>query len=150
MDELPAQPGSYALILGLTEARVLQVGQLGRFAFPAGIYIYLGSARGPGGIQSRLGRHLSGGGQPHWHIDYLREATEIRGYGYVQEAGTPLECAWSQKLVALPNTRIAVPGFGASDCHTGCPAHLIYFHELQMDEVLVAVKSLHPSIRTSA
>jgi Uri superfamily endonuclease len=156
MDELPAQPGSYALILELTGPQVLQVRRLGRFNFLAGIYVYLGSACGPGGIRARVGRHLCGGGQPHWHIDYLRPEADFRGYGYIVETGdchvahTPKECNWSQKLAALPGASIPVPRFGASDCRSGCPAHLVYCQDLQIDEVLAAVKSLNPDIKTSA
>jgi Uri superfamily endonuclease len=150
MDDLPAQPGSYALILELTQPQVLEIGRLGGFGFPAGIYVYLGSARGPGGIRARVGRHLRSGDKLHWHFDYLRQTTEIRGFGYLLETGTTMECAWSQKLAASPDARIPVPGFGASDCQAGCPAHLIYFHNLEVEEVLAAVKSLHPGIKIFA
>jgi Uri superfamily endonuclease len=134
MDVLPHQTGIYALILELIQLRELAIGRMGRFEFPAGFYIYLGSAQGPGGIRGRLGRHLRGAYKPHWHIDFLRIESEIRGYGYVLDNGdsrlAPTECCWFQKLAAIPNTKIPVPKFGASDCQSGCRAHLIHFPAL--------------------
>jgi Uri superfamily endonuclease len=37
----------------------------------------------------------------------------------------PLECAWSRALAALPGAMMPVRGLGASDCRSGCAAHLI-------------------------
>ncbi|HIQ09546.1 MAG TPA: DUF123 domain-containing protein, partial [Anaerolineaceae bacterium] len=55
---LPSTPGAYALALRLERPVGLRVGALGVWDFPEGVYVYLGSARGPGGIRARLGRHL--------------------------------------------------------------------------------------------
>ncbi len=131
MDELPIQPGTYALILELSAPQDLQIGRLGRFHFPAGVYVYLGSARGPGGIRARLGRHLRGGTKTRWHIDYLRASARVAGYGFqVQDASQKtaihLECQWSQEMVKLPSAVTLVKKFGASDCDSGCQAHLVF------------------------
>ncbi|HEX9029228.1 MAG TPA: DUF123 domain-containing protein, partial [Anaerolineales bacterium] len=56
--DLPAAPGSYVLYLRLSQRLELGVGRLGRLSFPAGEYLYLGSAGGPGGLRARLGRHI--------------------------------------------------------------------------------------------
>ena len=130
IQSIPSEPGSYLLWLGLSQDQDLPVGRLGGFRFPAGDYLYLGSAHGPGGLRARLGRHLRGSGKSHWHIDHLRAVAQVRGFGYQIRAGRlPIyaECDWSQKLAALPDVSLPVPGFGASDCHTGCPAHLVHF-----------------------
>ncbi|MEW5867784.1 MAG: GIY-YIG nuclease family protein [Chloroflexota bacterium] len=127
---LPAISGSYALQLGLTTACRLQVGRLGEFDLPAGEYIYLGSARGPGGLSARLSRHLAGNQERlHWHIDYLRKIAIPGAICYLAGEPTrpPLECAWSQGLAELPGASIPAAGFGASDCRSGCIAHLIHF-----------------------
>jgi len=139
MDNLPVQPGTYALILGIHESHSIIVGRLGRFEILPGIYVYLGSARGPGGIRARLGRHLKRGDRLHWHIDYLRRESEILGYGFVlskvDDLGwTPTECYWSQTLVSLRYATIPVPKFGAGDCNIGCPAHLIHFPIMEANE----------------
>lgn len=141
--EIPRAPGSYALHLRLTASQTLTVGALGRIRFPAGDYVYLGSAHGPGGLRARLGRHLRGEGALRWHVDYLRRAAAVIGYGYAlvdadDPDPLPRECAWSQSLASLPEARIIAPGFGASDCRSGCAAHLVYFPRLETD-VLDAV-----------
>ena len=99
IQSIPAEPGSYLLWLGLPGELELSVGQLGAFRFPAGDYLYLGSAHGPGGLRARLGRHLRGDGKTHWHIDYLREAVSVHAVGWQKAAkGLPgrLECSWSR------------------------------------------------------
>ena len=125
---IPSDSGAYALWLKLRHSHQIQVGQLGEFTFLAGDYIYLGSARGPGGLRARLGRHLRGNGKIHWHIDYLRTVGDVRGYCYATTNALhrlPMECWWSQTLAALPGATIPAEGFGASDCRSGCRAHLI-------------------------
>ena len=47
--------GAYALVLHLERKEEITVGRLGTFAFPAGYYLYAGSALGPGGLEARLG-----------------------------------------------------------------------------------------------
>jgi Uri superfamily endonuclease len=123
---LPTIPGSYAVSFMLLEPVKISIGRLGWFDFPAGDYIYLGSAQGPGGLRSRLGHHLRSVKATHWHIDYLRPYLEIRAIGYLT-GNDNLECAWSQTLANLPAARLPAPGFGASDCVRGCPAHLVAF-----------------------
>jgi len=98
-----------------------EVGRLGRVCFD-GVYLYIGSALGPGGLK-RLERHLKvarGERQVRrWHIDYLLALGELRGM-FVRETGERLECALAGELAK--NFRPAVPGFGCSDCR--CHTHL--------------------------
>jgi len=127
---LPSLPGGYALELHLNGVASVQVGRMGLCRFPPGCYLYLGSARGPGGLRARLLRHLrpTGAIRLHWHIDYLRLLAPVTALAWLSEtAGAPLalECCWSQALAALPMAFIPVPGFGAADCRSGCPAHLV-------------------------
>jgi Uri superfamily endonuclease len=35
------------------------------------------------------------------------------------------ECRWSQALAGVKEIHIPLPGFGASDCRSGCTAHLV-------------------------
>lgn len=126
---IPADPGVYVLHLRLSQDRRLAIGRLGVFDFPAGEYLYVGSARGPGGLRARLGRHLEGNRALHWHIDYLRAAAEVCGFAYsvlaIPGSQPALECRWAQRLAGLPGFRPPVPGFGAGDCRNGCRAHLV-------------------------
>jgi Uri superfamily endonuclease len=129
---IPASPGSYILQLSLPAAVKLQLGRLGSLFFPAGEYLYFGSACGPGGLRARLERHWRGGERLHWHIDALRSVSAPRQAVYLLHAPVwlplpPPECRWSQAALGWPGAFIPAPGFGASDCRSGCRAHLVGF-----------------------
>ena len=89
--------------------------------FPPGAYLYLGSACGPGGLRSRLERHLLGKGssRPHWHIDALRAICEVKGVLAIRSSAR-LECGIASAMAALSDW--TVPGFGSTDCN--CLSHL--------------------------
>jgi Uri superfamily endonuclease len=123
---LPAEPGTYVLHLSVSSPCTPGIGRLGCQHFPAGHYFYVGSALGAGGLRARVGRHLRGAGAQHWHIDYLRAVTEVREVLYTV-TDSPLECAWGQALAQLPGAFVPVLHFGATDCRSGCAAHLIGF-----------------------
>ena len=120
---IPNSPGTYALVLRLENSRDIAVGRLGIFEFPAGWYIYVGSAHGSGGLAARVARHLRDSKSTHWHIDYLRPqdyATEVWcAFGVLD-----WECDWAKALSKSSGAKIPVPRFGASDCP--CPSHLIH------------------------
>ncbi len=129
--------GTYVLALWLGTERSLSVGRLGRQQFPAGWYLYVGSARGPGGLGARLERHkrrLGPGKRAHWHVDLLREHSTWGG-AWIRPSEERLECTWAQTLARRPDARIVVPGFGASDCR--CAAHLVYVPALPSDDWFV-------------
>ena len=141
---LPRLPGAYWLALHLVHPLPLRVGQLGEAIFPAGYYVYTGSAHGPGGLRARLGRHLRGNSPLRWHIDYLRAHATPIGYGWTTrpDPGLPWECRWAQALAAAPAAFHPLPGFGATDCRFHCPAHLVGFPSLKALQT-----ALHASTR---
>lgn len=96
----------------------ITVGALGKQRFPAGHYVYTGSARR--NLEARIRRHLARDKRLRWHIDYLLDRPGVRILE-VTTSDRP-ECAWNQSLRGI----IPVPGFGASDCRKGCGAHLVY------------------------
>jgi Uri superfamily endonuclease len=117
--------GAYVLYFNIKIPLTLQVGSLGLSVFPAGRYIYVGSARR--GIAARVLRHkrlaLQKDGKLHWHIDYLlvHRHTELSG----EEAWeNGIECRISKRIAAMSGVTVPVPGFGSSDCRAGCRAHL--------------------------
>ena len=129
----PPTGGTYILALHLPSAHTVRVGRLGTFDFPAGWYLYIGSAHGPGGLAARLARHrrhLGGAKRPRWHADYFRQEARW-GRAWARFGGERLECTWAARLRTLPGAEIVVPGFGASDCR--CPAHLIRLPTLPDD-----------------
>lgn len=128
IDVLPVDSGSYAVILTLESPQTVTIGQLGGYDLAAGYYLYAGSAHSPGGLRARLGRHLRGSERTRWHIDYVRKITRVGAWGYlVSWSDTTIECRWSQWLADVPGISIPIPGFGASDCRSGCRAHLVHF-----------------------
>jgi Uri superfamily endonuclease len=120
-ERLSAGPGTYALLLELPVVSRLRVGRLGLVTFEAPVYLYSGSAFGPGGLAARLMHHLHPAPHPHWHIDYLRRAASV---AQVWTTSDPrrLECVWSAAARSLRGAR-EVPGFGSSDCQ--CNSHLV-------------------------
>ena len=115
----PAARGTYILLAELASATTIMVGKLGEIPFAAGVYAYIGSALGPGGLDARLGRYAAGPGRKHWHIDYFLEYAEI--FGTLTRAGNERrECGWSSWVGARVSSCIV--GFGSSDCV--CKGHL--------------------------
>lgn len=96
----------------------VQIGRLGEFEFPAGRYVYTGSAKR--NLAARIARHLRQKKARLWHIDYLLAASGVRIKRVIT---SPLpECALNQAC----RGRIVVPRLGSSDCRSGCGAHLKY------------------------
>lgn len=118
-EALPAARGAYALLIRLRTATPLP----DRFggSLDPGLYCYLGSAYGSGGIRARCRRHLRRDKAKRWHIDWLT----VRGETIEAVARPNLtECALTDALRALPGVTVPVDGFGSSDCRH-CPAHLL-------------------------
>lgn len=119
---LPPTGGTYGIVLSLAAPTSCTIGALGLWHFPAGSYLYVGSAWGPGGLRARVSRHLRGTTVRRWHIDHLRAIAEPLGVWVAPDEH--LECAWAQALSNSPPAAIVVPRFGASDCR--CPSHLFF------------------------
>lgn len=111
--------GLYQLLIHVAAPLRLRVGALGECEFPAGYYVYTGSARRH--LSHRLARHWAREKVLRWHIDYLTVAAPVVGQRVVALDGTPgQECALHASLGAPA----AVRGFGASDCR--CGGHLAW------------------------
>lgn len=127
----PAAHGDYVLWLALGESMPLVIGRLGAFDFPAGMYAYVGSARGPGGLAGRLKHHLTPVQRPHWHIDYLRAAARMEAVWW-WAGDEPLEHRWAAALSQLSEAQVIVSRFGASDCR--CSSHLYCFGRMPVPD----------------
>ena len=122
----PTGPGTYALLVALERSGETVIGRLGRFRFPAGFYLYMGSALGPGGLARRLARHLHADKRFHWHVDYMLHARSASVVEVWTTSGAARrECDWARAAMRLAGASVVVPRFGASDCR--CAAHLIGF-----------------------
>ncbi|MDZ4165738.1 MAG: DNA/RNA nuclease SfsA [Smithellaceae bacterium] len=114
--------GSYLLLLHLPRDLAIRVGSLGEIFFPAGYYLYVGTAKVA--LSKRLDRHLGKNKAVHWHIDYLRDQAD-RCTAIPIRSSTPLEHELAEMVGRIADA--SVPNFGSSDCH--CPSHLFRFAE---------------------
>ncbi|MCX7162492.1 MAG: GIY-YIG nuclease family protein [Betaproteobacteria bacterium] len=109
---------SYQLEIEIGRPLRIRIGRLGEFLFPAGRYVYSGSARR--NLEARIARHLRQEKKLRWHIDWLLAARGVRVTGVRRSARD--ECVLNQAVRGV----IVAPGFGASDCAAGCGSHLLY------------------------
>ena len=113
---LPAVSGAYLLWIELGAPTPLPR----RFggSLPPGRYVYLGSARGPGGLRARCSRHLARPDRRHWHVDWLTPpATRLTVLAFI--GGD--ECNLLGRLCHLPGISVPVPGFGSSEPKNSVP-----------------------------
>ncbi len=118
---LPATAGAYALLIRLDRPMRPAIRTLAPATLAAGYYLYLGSARGPGGIRARVARHLRRDKPIHWHVDHL--TTKGRVTRVIAAPGGS-ECALAARALGFDSVSVPVAGFGSSDCRK-CPAHLL-------------------------
>lgn len=109
--------GSYLLVLHVPRVVSVQVGALGRIRFPAGFYVYVGSAMA--GLSARLARHRRRRKKMHWHIDWLVSVARIVDAVPIRSSER-LECDIARAVAGLARDRLS--GFGSSDC--SCESHL--------------------------
>lgn len=120
----PKEKGSYVLILKAPKEGKVTIGKFGELNFSGHWMVYVGSALGPGGLKSRLNRHLRKDKKLHWHVDYLLERVEVQEVWY-SLAERKLEEEWAAYFRNQPNAVMPLKGFGAADCR--CPGHLVAF-----------------------
>ncbi len=139
--------GTYALVLRLSEAKVITVGRLGTIRFPTGNYVYVGSALR--NLAGRIQRHFSLVKKYHWHIDYFRAAAEIIGVCLIRQS-IRYECGLAKEIAKIADDQI--PHFGSSDCR--CQTHLFYFRENplfqnQFVQIFLEIYSTHSQVSIS-
>ncbi|NPA91596.1 MAG: GIY-YIG nuclease family protein [Chloroflexi bacterium] len=132
--EIPREPGTYALIFHVTRTCTCVVGKRGTVTLSPGYYVYVGSAHGPGGLAARLRRHLREGKRLHWHIDYITQ--HVAPVAVLYAVGRePQECMWVQQVLDRPGTLVPMFGLGSGDCRSGCPAHFLRVTEETLQEM---------------
>ena len=129
--------GIYCLLIKNSSEQSISVGALGSITFPAGYYIYVGSALGSGGL-SRVSRHIrffrEQYRKPKWHIDYLM-MNAVLEKTFCAETDERLECVLSAAVGGE-----CVLRFGCSDCD--CVSHLYYRKENPEEEIRKAFEKL--------
>lgn len=86
-----------------------------------GWLIYVGSARGAGGIRARLGHHFAAAKPVRWHIDAVTNIANMMAAIAVIDG---IECALVERLLDSGTFETALPGFGSTDCRR-CEGHLL-------------------------
>lgn len=127
ISKIPANTGTYLLVLESKKNEEIRISNFGKMGVEKGFYIYVGSAFGMGGLQSRIRRQLQPPHKKHWHIDYLRSATELRE-AWFSEDEQRHECEWATALADLKEVSQPMKGFGSSDCKQSY-SHLFYCTE---------------------
>jgi Uri superfamily endonuclease len=101
---------SYQLLIEVSQSLRCVIGRLGEFDFPAGRYVYTGSAKYH--IDARIARHLRQKKALRWHIDYLLAAPGVRVVDVIRSRRS--ECV-------LNRTGRGRLGLGRSDGGQGRP-----------------------------
>lgn len=123
---ISADSGCYSLIITLKRQRRIRVGKLGVARFPAGTYVYTGSAMK--GLAARLKRHCRRKKKIHWHIDHLLALPEARVKKIITYPPTShQECRQNQRIAARAGATVILRHFGSTDCKSGCASHLFFF-----------------------
>lgn len=99
----------------------ITIGKLGTFDFPAGVYVYCGSAQQ--NLANRIKRHERLDKKFHWHIDYFRARAYYLCAVVFPNEPKKGECLLAEQLLKIPGALCPVKGFGSSDCK--CNSHFI-------------------------
>ncbi|MHC2068127.1 GIY-YIG nuclease family protein [Bremerella sp. T1] len=133
MNSISKTPGVYVLIFYLHKKMWITFDKKGsKHYFDRGWYAYVGSARGPGGLHSRVARHQrrsDHGKRMHWNVDYFREHAVLREVWYGKTDDPQTEHTWAKTMGTLRGAGVPVEQFGASDCSAGCRSHFFYFSD---------------------
>jgi Uri superfamily endonuclease len=144
------EKGSYILFLQVDKSIKIHVGYLDEVIFKKGYYIYIGSALGPGGLQTRLVRHLLRKKKVHWHIDYLTVHPNVECISYMEIFSLEkIECQINDLLkdeVLAGSKYEVIPNFGSSDC--SCKSHIIYLEKIDLKPFVVKIRKTIANYRT--
>lgn len=138
--------GVYALIIQVPKPCSLEIGRR-RFYLDPGIYVYVGSALGPGGVATRLKRHFktftSHDTKKHWHIDHLLPLSKALAAVY-SNSKKRLECALVLSLKGSGSP--VIDGFGNTDCRSGCGGHLLFMGEMGFYQTIETIMNTFRSL----
>ncbi|MFN2364252.1 MAG: DUF123 domain-containing protein [Halarsenatibacteraceae bacterium] len=121
MEEFDFDSGIYILEIFKHKPGKVEIGALGKIAFPAGYYYYIGTAQK--NLNARIKRYLAGKGNFHWHIDYFLTEANIQNV-YAWPLEKEYECKIADALLELENIKVIEEGLGSSDCN--CRSHLLF------------------------
>lgn len=116
--------GIYILLINVREDIKIYLKNQKEWIIPRGIYFYVGSAKGPGGLKARINRHFRSEKNIHWHVDYLLSHPASRITHVIYAETEEPECILAPLLESYGYTHV-IKGFGSSDCRHKCVSHLL-------------------------
>jgi Uri superfamily endonuclease len=126
--------GVYSLLIELKKNQKIKIGNLGKFEFPKGFYIYTGSAMNS--LEKRIDRHLRKNKKKFWHIDYLLSNKNAQVISILKiKTKERIECKLNKEIFKNLKGKILIKKFGSSDCN--CKSHLIYLgNKIQQNQII--------------
>lgn len=117
--------GIYAMLIEI-ESPLRLVFRKREVVLAPGLYVYVGSAKGAGGIRARVARHQRRDKKVRWHIDLVTVSSQARVSGVVCAEAAEPECVLVPLLEEAGFSHV-IKGFGASDCRRGCTSHFLRY-----------------------
>ncbi len=113
--------GVYLLIIEIQKPLTIVIGNT-RYKLEPGYYIYVGSAWGPGGLRSRIARHIRKDKKIHWHIDRITSTPFTAVKTICLLPGAPPY--YESRIAGILSAKLDfIPGFGSTD-RRGDTSHL--------------------------
>ncbi len=135
--------GVYSIILGVRRGVSIRVGALGIVRLCRGLYVYTGSARGGGGLDARISRHLRREKKIFWHIDHLTSNPRVSVLALVKaEEQRRTECVVNRRIRSRLDAE-PILGFGSSDCRESCLGHLLAVGSRSLSMCLEGIKEVY-------
>ncbi len=146
---IPSLPGYYLLIFRIHRKITINTRGNKVFSLNPGVYVYIGSAYGPGGLRSRITRHLRRDKKLFWHVDYLSTNNFVKLIGFVVIIVTSRKSIDLESLLSKEMQKYLEPivGFGCSDKRKD-KSHLYYCARNCLnclwiiDKILSSIKSI--------
>ncbi|GAB6076478.1 GIY-YIG nuclease family protein [Desulfurobacterium crinifex] len=123
--EFPETKGTYC-ILFVIDTLSFKVKSGKQFSLKKGIYVYVGSAFGSGGLRKRISRHLKKEKKKHWHLDFISTDNSFKVLEIWIIEDKKVECSLAN---LISETEKPIIGFGSTDCN--CPSHLFRVSEIE-------------------
>ena len=112
---IPRVSGIYLLLILFLDNSKVNIGKFGDLVIRKGLYVYVGSAMGSGGLRARIGRHLKTNKKLKWHIDYILSDKNSRIVGIIfSRTSKKMESDMAECLIKHGFKSIA-PYLGATD-----------------------------------
>jgi Uri superfamily endonuclease len=142
--EVPRESGVYSIGIEITYPIEVSI-RTDSHELEAGTYVYTGSALGrSSNLHARISRHLTVGKKAHWHIDQITNSKHTSVFLIVfSKTSQREECRVNHAIAETSQGEAPIPGFGSSDCRSGCQSHLLFLKEKEVTPIIVEAFKRH-------